>query len=1327
MKRKLAILMLILLPALASRAETKYISSRNGLSNSSVTCIYKDSEGYMWFGTWDGLNRYDGTDFEIFRPSLEENSLSSNVIRQIVEDSHGSLWVATERGVDRFDRRSRTFRRFLTETVTDGVVAEHSFFLAQTPAGALLAGVSGRGLYVFDSASETFRPLFTSEHVLNFLHCDGSGTLLASANNSLYRITESVDGTVYPVEIAFGKDVEFASDGDGANSLWIKLAGENVLHKLDTRTMESGAALSIPSRYGRINCLRETDGRVLVGTASGLLEYGSDGGMRSHYDRTPVLSVYIDGKSAVWVGTDMRGVVMVSNISTPFHSTTGAENPFLSGFAVRAFYEEMPDRLWVGTKGNGIALIDPVQGKILHRISEGTDIADGNVYALSEGDEVIWVGSDGDGLEYIDKQSRRVHVLKMPEGLEMKSEYAIIQTERNVIWVGTSGYGLFRIEIDRSTHPYKVLDFKQFTKGNGLESNVVYALAQSGGEIWAGTRGGGLGRFSMDGKALSPETDPSFKDALNDMTCLFAGKDGCLWMGTSLGIYRKEADGTTEHIETRYINGTSVHGIIEDGNGILWVSTNNGLVRIDPDRRPISETRFSIEDGLQDNEFSDGAFLISPYSQRIYFGGIAGMTYFSPEMTGNSGTFPRLAMEGVYIGNELSLESVRESDGRQEIVIAPDMRSFTVKFATLDFAGADRCEMAYRLEGYSDDWIYLGTSKNIAFTNLPKGDYRLEVRYTNANKVWNKDLYSIRITMLPHWWETTPAVILMCLLAACLVGVTVASLVFRNREKRKIREEEDEKNRIIDIHEAKLRFFTNIAHEFSNSLTLIYGPCKELEKMNSMPAGSRKYLEYIESNSSRMLSLIQQLISFRRAETGHLSISPEEVDVCALIGESESYFKGKLEEKGMKLVTQLGSQEIRWVTDRDSFEKIIFNLLSNATKYTPNGGEIRIDCSVTGEKLKTSVTNYGVGIPDEKREAIFDRFEVLDRFESDIRKGKVSNGIGLSMCKTLVELMGGKIWIESDGATYTSFCFSLPMLEAAGKADENAAAKAENQAGDDSETEEDTEAAEIQEGEDYAAKDGKRRILVVDDDRGIRHFIRTLLGEKYSVTTASNGEEALQKMEEEHPDLVISDIVMPVMDGFRLLRSIRENEVLKHIPVILLTSENSEDNQRLGLDRGADAFVGKPFNPDILKATVNNFLGRNEALLRYSNSAYSALDSFRGHEMSKEDKALLTEVTEIIMKNLDNEQLCIDFIAEQAGISKMQLYRKVKSCIGLTPVEYIKTLRLEKAEKLLKNTTRTVQQIMFDCGFNSKTYFYREFAKKYDGLTPKQFRENSGR
>ena len=1318
---------LLLLSAFAAEAEVKYISGRNGLSNSSVTCIYKDREGYMWLGTWDGLNRYDGTDFEIFRPSTEESSLSSSVVRQIMEDSRGDLWAATERGVDRFDRRTRRFRRFLAEAVRDGVVAEHSFFLAQSPSGELFAGVSGRGLYLFDSSSDSFRQLFRAEDVLRFLHCDSSGTLWALAGSSLLKITESVDGTVYPAE-ALEKKVEFAAGGQDGNSLWIKYSGEESLHRIDTRTLESTATLVLPRKCGEINCLGETGDKVLVGTASGLLEYGGDGKVQVSFDRTPIFSVYTDDEATVWIGTDMRGAVMVSSASTPFCSITGEDTPFLSGFAVRAFYEEMPDRLWVGTKGNGIALIDPAGRKILARISEGDGISNGNVYALGEGDEVIWVGSDGEGIEYIDKQSRKAFRLTLPEGLEIRSEYAIIQTERNVIWVGTSGFGLFRMEIDRSSRPYRVTGFKQFTKGNGLESNVVYALALNGDEVWAGTRGGGPGRFSMDGEALPAETDPSFRDALNDMTCLFAGKDGCLWMGTSLGIYRRKADGTTEHIETRHINGTGVHGIVEDGNGILWVSTNNGLVRIDPDRRPVSETRFSIEDGLQDNEFSDGAFLTSPYSKRIYFGGIAGLTYFSPEMTGKSGTFPRLVMEGVYIGNEISLESVRKSGDGQEIVIEPDRRSFTLKFATLDFAGADRCEMAYRLEGYSDDWIYLGTSKNIAFSNLPKGDYRLDVRYTNADKVWNGEVYSIRLSMLPHWWETTPAIALMCILALSLAGVTVASTVFRKRERRKIREEEEEKNRIIDIHEAKLRFFTNIAHEFSNSLTLIYGPCKELQKMNSMPSGSRKYLEYIESNSSRMLSLIQQLISFRRAETGHLNISPEEVDIRALIGKIETYFKGKLEEKGMKLVTRLGTDGIRWVTDRDSFEKIVFNLLSNATKYTPNGGEIMIECDVADGKLRTAVTNYGVGIPKEKREAIFDRFEVLDRFESDIRKGKVSNGIGLSMCKTLVELMEGKIWIESDGNTYTTFCFSLPMLEAAGKAEETEAqesapetagtAAEEEEAAEDSDGKEEQETAESGEEE-------KRRILVVDDDPGIRHFVRSLLGDRYSVSTASDGEDALRKMESGRPDLVISDVVMPVMDGFRLLRSIRENEVFKHIPVILLTSENSEDNRRLGLDRGADAFVGKPFNPDILKATVANFLGRNEALLRWSNSAYSALDTFRGHGMTKEDKALLTEVTDVIMKNIDNEELCIDFIASQVGISKMQLYRKVKGGIGLTPVEYIKTLRLEKAEKLLHSTTRTIQQIMFDCGFNSKTYFYREFAKKHDGMTPKQFRESS--
>ena len=1320
MKGKFSTLFAILLTisAYCTKAEVRFISSRNGLSNSSVTCIYKDSEDYIWLGTWDGLNRYDGTEFRIFRPSLEENSLSGSVVRQIMEDTEGRLWVATDRGIDRFDRRTQTFTRHLSEAAKNGVIAEKSFFLTQDRDGRLFAGVSGHGLYEYDEETDSFAIVFTDRRILSGLFCDSSSGIWALSESRLYKIRESVDGTRFPSETFSGHEIEFAAIGQGGKMLWLKCSGENILRGVDTESGNETECVKLLPGNGELTCLYEAGGAIMIGTHNGAMEYKNGRLENLLPDRTPVLSLYEDSVGIRWIGTDMRGVAMISSSKTPFHSLTDKDIPFLQNTAVRAFFEELPGHLWVGTKGNGLALLDTDNGNVERCISSANGLDNDNVYSLGEGDEVIWVGTDGKSLDYIDKHSGKVYSLATPEEITIRSEYAILQTKRNVIWVGTSGHGLYRLEIDRTQHPYRLVSYMQFTKGNGLESNIVYALAQSAGEVWAATRGGGPARFSLEGEPLETGIGEEYGAALNDMTCLCAGGDGSVWMGTSLGIYRRTPEGNVEKIETRYINGTSVHGIVEDTHGILWVSTNNGLVRISRNSKPASETRFSVEDGLQDNEFSDGACYISPYSGKILFGGISGFTCFNPDDMGGSKIFPKLNIEGVYIDNNLVTECLQDENGHTRIVISPEKKSFTLKFATMDYISADRCELAYRLNGYSEDWVYMGTSKNIAFSNLPDGEYRLDVRYTNADKVWNDEIYSIDLQILPHWYETTGAIVSFWSMLLLVITSTIWSFTARAKERRKIREEEEEKNRIIDIHEAKLRFFTNIAHEFSNSLTLIYGPCKELQKMNSMPANSRKYLEYIENNSSRMLSLIQQIISFRRAETGHLNIRPEEIDVNGLISKEEEYFKGKFEEKGMKLDTVLPEEKILWVTDRDSLEKILFNLLSNATKYTPNGGTVKISCEVSGGKLKTSVTNYGTGIPEEKREAIFNRFEVLDRFESDIRKGKISNGIGLSMCRNLVELMEGRIWIDSDGQTFTSFCFELPMLEAA---EGNAAPESHQSTLAEMEEAEGGLEGQVPD-EENGDETQMKRVLVVDDDSGIRNFIRSLLSDKYKISEASNGEDALKEIKAQRPDLVISDVVMPKMDGFQLLKSVRGNEVFKHIPVVLLTSGNSDDNRKLGLDRGADAFIGKPFDPEILISTVTNLLGRDEAVRDYSSSAYSALDTFRGVEISKEDKTLLIGLTNVIIKNIDSDALCMDFVAEQLGVSKMYLYRKVKGNLGLTPIEYIKTLRLEKAEKLLKSTSGTVQQIMFDCGFNSKTYFYRMFDKKF-GTTPKQYRE----
>ncbi len=1293
----------IILPV-CLKADINYLSNRNGLSNSSVTCIYQDSQGFMWFGTWDGLNRYDGRQFDIYRPTLEDNSLSSSIVRDVMEDTDHNLWVVSDRGIDRFDRQSNKFKRYFSDIARMGLKGERSFCLSCDGRGQVMATVSGYGQFLYDKEVDRFNQLSNFSESVSYQHYDCQSKLWTEVANTLSDGTHTF------------QNIEFSQLNQDGTRIWTKCLNDNVLRAMDTKSSVVFAEIELPDNCGKIQCMTEWDGYICIGFSDGLYKY-------SHQESSMMLEgisiISLFGQDQMlWVGTDMKGLVVVSEKEKLFRSATASDFPEFSNAAVRAFYQETPSLMWIGTKGNGLILADINSNTIIERFGTGNGLPDNNVYSLCEGDEVVWIGTDGEGLFYIDKSHHSIHRLATPENVMIKSVYAILQTERNVLWVGTSGYGLYRLTISRNgSNNYKVVSYMHFSKGNGLESNIIYALGkEKNGIVWVGSRGGSIRNFSPDGTLIEVDIQPEYEDALKEMTCIYASESGIIWMGTSLGVFGYK-DGKTERLDSRYIAGSSVHGIIEDMYGMLWVSTNNGLVRIDRTQSPIAETKYAVEDGLQNNEFADGAFYISPYNRELFFGGISGFSRFNPFNAVNSSVFPAMNLKAVLIDNQRSYDSLREKDGMLELVMQPGHNSLTLEFAVMDYMSAEKCELAYMLEGYTSDWVYLGTSMNIAFVNLKHGHYTLKVKHSNSDKLWSDDIYSMNILVLPQWYETLWAKLGLILVLSIALFMTGTGIQARRRAQKKVQEEEAQQQKINEIHEAKLRFFTNIAHEFSNSLTLIYGPCKEMQKMNSLPFRGRKYLDYIETNSSRMLGLIQQLIDFRKAETDHLTIHPEEVDILDLISRTENYFKGKMEEKSIRLLTDVRSNDIKWVTDKDSIEKIFFNLLSNATKYTPPGGEIDIICFIKEGKLTVEVRNTGVGIPQEKLDAVFDRFEVLDRFEHNIKKGKISNGIGLSLCKTLVEMMNGAIWVESDSRSYASFLFSLPMLEPSDTPNEMV-----RQSIFEMETTPDQD-EKVQTPETPKASTGKK-VLIVDDDDNIRHFVIDLLSDKYIMLEATNGEEGLECIQEELPDLVISDVAMPVMDGFQMLKRMRENKALEHIPLVLLTSSNSDDNKRIGLDHGADAFIGKPFSPDILLSVIANKLGRDEAILRYTNSAYSAMDRFRGIEMSKEDKEALTLMTDIIQKHLDSETLCMDFIANEMSISKMKLYRMVKSCLNTTPVEYIKTLRLEKAEKLLVGTSQTVQQIMYECGFNTKTYFYREFDKKY-GCTPKQYRDKA--
>jgi DNA-binding response OmpR family regulator/nitrogen-specific signal transduction histidine kinase len=538
-----------------------------------------------------------------------------------------------------------------------------------------------------------------------------------------------------------------------------------------------------------------------------------------------------------------------------------------------------------------------------------------------------------------------------------------------------------------------------------------------------------------------------------------------------------------------------------------------------------------------------------------------------------------------------------------------------------------------------------------------------------------------------------------------------------------------EKQKTEEIHQAKLRFFTNIAHEFCNSLTLIYGPSEQLLKGRNLDFQSKKYVGTIRSNAERMQTLIQQLMEFRKAETGFLELRIEKVDITELVRYTADHFSNMAEQKKIQFRIKSDNEPEYWPTDRSCMEKIFFNLLSNAFKYTPDNGYVHIETYRSNDNLQITITNSGKGVREEDRKIIFNRFKILDQVESDISRGyQIRTGIGLALCNSLVELLKGSIRVDSEINQYTSFVINLPLPETI--INDSPALPTEEKKPEFFHI--GNQAINIYAGlnhpiarrENTSDQRQKPAILIIEDDKEIRELLIDILCDKYSILQAENGLEGIEAVQTGRVDLVICDILMPKMNGVEFVRKLKKIDTATHIPVIFLSSETSVDKQIEGLEVGADAYIGKPFHTHYLVTTIERLLNTRQDLRKYYNSPVSSIESFEGKEVQKEDKEFILRLTRYISDNLDNENLNIGMLSSEMGISKMQLYRKIKELKGQTPTEFIRRIRLKQVEKLLKISNKTVLEIMYSCGFNSKAYFYQEFAKQY-GMTPKEYRDQS--
>lgn len=1334
----------------ASNYDISNLTNNDGLSNSSINVINQDSAGLLWFGTWDGLNEYNGREFKVYKPDpANPQSISNNIIRDIVQEQKNIQWIATDRGINRLDYRKKSFERFFTDNGNQIIFNEHSFFIARNNSNRIFAAVYEQGVFFFNSKSHTFNHLnAVKNYRIRKIFFDVDDNLwMYTEDKLLLKIVFKKDRSETPVvenviQFKLLKNIESVFYHTG-NEIWMQTTDGKIFYYRISEGILSESSNGI-KRIGTIRAILFMDTYQLWGTANGLYHYNlKTKSIETVLPNVSVLSLFAGTQHIVWVGTDSQGIWQLSPSREKFHTYSSGNIPSFGNSAVRTFFEDRDKTLWVGTKGSGIYTFNrrndilEINPKLHFTADNG--LLNNAVYTITQGQgNEYWIGTDGQGINYYDTRIKKLCTLAINDSMlrkvNLSSVYSILPTDQNILWVGTSGYGMYRLEIDRSTNPYSIKKYTQFiyrnNRSTSLSNNIVYSIIQDDAtHLWIATRGGGLNRFDrLTGKFRNYRYSSEGNDFISsdDILCLYKDTRGTLWAGTSMGLNRlirfdKGRPLFARFTEKEGMPNNTIHGILEDREHNLWLSTNKGLAKLIHDQSTYRIVSYFKKDGLQNNEFSDGAFYDSPVSHQFYFGGISGFNVFNPLEISHSNYMPALILDALFVDNvESNLSAYSRIKGTREILtLSYKNKSFSFKFIPLDYLSGTKCEISYILEGYQKEWVQLGTSNTIVFTNLPEGSYLLRVHCSNADKIWSKQYFTLPIRMLPPWWASPIAYIIYSVLLLILFTIVHRFIKDQLKAKNNILLKDLEKQKIEEIHQAKLSFFTNIAHEFSNSLTLIYGPCEQLLRMHFADDYTRKYINIIKLNSERMQTLIQQLIDFRKAETGHLRLDIEKVDIPELVKFVTDNFVEVLEEKKISLAFSFIPPAIIWQTDRDSIEKIVFNLISNAVKYTPENENIKVMLETTRDRLVIRVTNTGVGIKPVYQQTIFDRFEVLERFEMQLSKGiETRNGIGLALCKNIVEVLQGTIDVESDGETFTSFLVTLPEQSM----EENATQKVHETPAFS------TIPAEMKEEERQdkmrisipdTQKEGL--ILIIDDEIEIREMLSDFLSGRYEVALAANGKEALELMRIRMPSLIICDIIMPVMDGVEFIKIMKNQELTRHIPIILLSSKSSVENQIEGLETGADAYLNKPFHPRHMEAQVESLLHRNKAVLDYSESTYAALVQYEGKLIHKEDKELMLNITRIIFRQMDNESLTLDYIAGELALSKMQLYRKMKELIGQTPTEYIRSIRLKQAEKLLKTTNKTVQEIMYICGFNNKAHFYREFAKKYH-LTPKEYR-----
>ena len=1358
-------LMLFVLDVNSQSQRTTFLPIENKvLSGSFGRCFLKDSKGYMWIGTADGLMRYDGFKVYQYEHNAEDkNSIVNNGINVIAEDSNQRLWIGTAQGLCLYDRERDNFINVDSISsnknhLNNGYITALEF----DKHGNIWIGTYGGGINIYNPKTSTFfyasgvnvhsSPL-AKNYITDFIITDD---LMWSASKGGIKVFNVKNKSEVSIKLIKGvlptKQVtQLVKDSHG--NIWFstfdgeinKLKLSKGYYSLENKISSNSANLGV----GLNDILTmENDGRGnfwIGGATSGLnyfdanknkiVSYSGDKRSAKGLPTSSVRSVYKDNTGLVWVGTYNKGVYLIDNNAGKFDSYQLGDfkQSDLEGKDVTAFVEDRNGDVWIAYNGIGLVLLEKKTNSLKRLDLINEKMSPNILTSLTfDNENNLWVGTGGNGVYKININNKSVINYPIQSGgFGDKKAFYLYKDSKGVVWCGSNGSGLFYFDDKKKQFINLYEEDKPLHISN--RAYVSSILEDSENALWVGTMYGlyklvrnknGSFEYKLYRQNIVDSSFPS-----NSIQCIYEDANQNLWFGTTdngMVLKPKYSNEFKTFQKKDGLPSNTVRSILMDSIGNMWFGGNMGLSKLNTQTNLI--TNYDVSDGLTSNNIYNNS--ITTTTGRLFFGSNNGFNAFYPDSIQTQSIKPIVYLTDLRINNKSVGIDAPNSPLNKHISLASNIeleygeRSFALDFVGLSYGQSPNYTYCYMLQGFDDDWNCIGSALSATYTNIDPGDYVFLVKASNRDGEWS-DVQRLEITIKQIWWKTWWAILLYIIFLTTLGFFLFRIRMERIRMKNQLVMERMAREREHQLSESKTQFFTNISHEFRTPLSLIAMPLESLSAMEELPFNVKERIGAIQASSNKMLRLVNELMDFNKLENDKLKLQVQHGELVKFIADIADSFNDISKKRNIHFGIHSMVGSLNGWFDHDKLDKILVNILSNAFKFTSDKGQINIIINskeaIVGEQqlksrcLELSIVDNGIGISENELPFIFDKFYQAKSSPAIANSG---TGIGLSLTKGLVELHHGTIKVESKLNHETLFVILIPI---------DKEIYSEDSIGEIPECIDTVpESLSYLETRDYDLddedNDDKPQILIVEDNDELRKYLALELKHQFQVIEAKDGQEGLEMALETSPDLIISDILMPVKNGIELCRDIKTNLKTSHIPFILLTARTTVDDQIAGIETGADVYITKPFSIRFLMVQVNQIIeSRQKLYSQFSKDVYLLPNKVAQNEI---DQEFLQRAIDYIIENIQNPQLGVNSIAELFNLSRMQVYRKIKALTGKSVVNFIRMVRIKQALKLMDTQKYALAEIAYLTGFNSASYFTTSFKEEY-GKAPSDYLEQN--